>query len=285
MAIATVNPDATAIDGSVWISNFDTFGDLISGLVTPIGKEDSSTLFRISLSTTGAFTADEYESIARGVMLFDVAGAIASGLLPDGAIVTAANVSLYPNNTPNDNFGSSLVLTSYDRTLLASTTSLTASTDYRLFRDQHVYENPPLTFNFSWRTIHVSEYSATRHAFSAITAGTRIVYPLNDAAVTELNASITGAYPFHTGLMLDWDFDWVWTDLDLGVGSVAPTWVSNVEDRLDIRSSRHATQADRPQLNLTYYVGTGHAVLDLTGQKASAGDTLEADFLTVEAFT
>ena len=288
MATFTVNPGATAIDGEVHYSGFTQFYNLVSGFGgSTMAKDDSDANYRIYIGTTGSFISGEWEPVSRGILLFDVAASIAAGDMPVGAVVTAAEVSVYPNGTANNNFGGTeLVLAAYDRTLLTDTTTLTTSDDFRNYRTVEIIEDPPATFNYYYMHPTNAEYGTTRKAYADVVSGTRIAFTLNATALAELNASITGSYPFHTSLLTNWDFDYDWSDYqDPTTGATNPTWVSNVEDSLSISSGRNATPSQRPQLNLTYYVGTGNATLEVVGQKASAGDTLEASFFHLEVFT
>jgi len=210
---ASLYSGATAIDGQIIRGNYESWAALTSGAGTLANTSDTSINMRIGGTAT---TSGEFSQLSRGVLLFDVA---ASSKIPEGAVATAATLTLWPTGNPTDNFVSSLVLTNAPVT---SYTSLVVA-DYALLKAQPV------------------EHGTTRKAVSSITLNTPFTFTLNQAALATLNSTLESGNVFELGLMFDWDY------LD-----VAPAWVASKQDDVFLGSVNHATASKRPVLAVTY---------------------------------
>lgn len=190
-------------------------------------------------------TTDLWSDLWRGIFLFDPSP------LPPGSIITGGSLSLYVNTITARSFSSSFVLTNAP---VASYTTI-ASGDYDLLHDQPV------------------EHGTARVLLSSLSAGSRFSLTLNSTAITTFNSLFDSGNVFELGLMFDWDFD-----------GTSPTWSSGASDDLEITSSESGA-ANWPILTLEYYVRGGYATLEITGTKASAGDTLKATLMVAEVFS
>jgi hypothetical protein len=243
MSSATMQSSATDVDGYV------TRGGVIQTWANIIAGNGTAAVYTpgtgFSMKIQGGLSAGEWTDVVRGVFMFDPAG-----VLPTGAIITGASISLYPNATTSRNFLSSFVLTSAPVT---AATSLIAG-DYQLIKATQV------------------EYGTARVTLASLVAGTRFTFTLNAAAFAAFQAALTAVGVFKLGLMFDWDFD-----------NTSPTWASAADDITVMTVESGSTKW--PILTITYRVGMGYATVALTGTKASAGDTLTADMWAVEVFT
>src|SRR3972149_844308 len=216
-----------------------------SSLISSAGNNADYTDTRVIMKLTAYSALDQWSAVRRGVFMFDPVS------LPTGAVILGGSLSLNPQNTPTDNFLSELVLTNAPVT---SPTSL-------------------ITADFALLHSSPEEYGTARVAVSSISANVRFEFTLNSAALTAFQSLYDSGGVFKLGLMFDWDFE-----------STSPVWVGgSAEDSITITSVSGV--ANHPILTIEYYVATDYATLEIVGQKASAGDTLTASFLTVEAYT
>ena len=198
-----------------------------------------------SMIFTAHTTTNEWTTNSRMVFLFDPAS------LPTGAVITGGTLQLYCNTISANNFGSSFVLTNAPVT--AYTSLITA--DYNRLHLQKV------------------EHGTARVTVASLSAGSYFTFTLNSTALTTFQSLYDSGNVFELGLMYDWDFD-----------ETSPTWSSGLSDDITIMTVE-AGSTKWPILSIEYYVGTGNATLEIVGQKASAGDTLNATLLAVEVYT
>jgi len=215
-------------------------------LISSAGNAVDYTSSGFTMKLTANATTSLWTGVRRGIFLFDPSP------LPPGSIITGGSISFYCNATTSRVFSSSFVLTNAPVT--AYTSLITA--DYALLHAQPV------------------EHGTARVTLASLVAGTRFAFTLNATALTTFQSLYDSGNVFELGLMFDWDFD-----------EVSPTWQSGaVEDDVTVMTVESGS-TKWPILTIEYYVGGGYANLELTCQKANAGDTCDADLFAVEVFS
>jgi hypothetical protein len=232
----------------------------VDGYITRNGVVETWAVITAGAGTTAAYTpgtgfsmklqahtdAGKWTDCVRGVFLFDPAP------LPAGSVITGGSISFYPNATTKRELSSSFVLTNAPVT---GYTSLVTA-DYARLKALPV------------------EHGTARVTLASLTAAARFTFTLNAQALVTFNSLYQSGNKFELGLMFDWDFD-------AGAG---PAWASGAADDITIMTVESGS-TKWPILTITYRVGMGYATVNLTGTKASAGDTLTAEMWAVEVFT
>ncbi len=245
--VAQINPDrnveTNSFDGWAGRAGMQAWTNLLT--LAGNGKGDTET--RVQMALTSSVTLDMWQGIRRGFMLFY----IPDGPIPAGAIVESANVSLFSEFNPGDNFSTSLTLTDSDP---ASNTGLSTAD----------YLGGPGTV----------EYTDTRVTLLSMGATTRFEFELNAAGLAALGTAIVGQTVFKTGIRFSHDFD-----------NTEPTWVSNVQDDVYISSADNANASRWPYLEVTFRIGPGNATVKVTGEKGNSADGITIDTWVVEIFS
>jgi len=239
---------ASAVDGYVdnaW--NGVSWASLQSSV--GFSANDAGTLMYLSLVSTGSGIGldKNWGYVRLMILLFD-----AYSVIPTGATVTSATLNFYAHSAPTgDHYASEIVLTNAPVTAY---TSLVKG-DFELLMGTRI------------------EHGTARIPYASITEGW-YSFTLNSTALTTLNSTLGSGNVFELGMANSWVFD-----------NIEPTWVGAYEDVVTVRTHDHGTSSTWPYLTVNYKVLGGNTVLTLTGTKADASDTLDADLWAVEVFT
>jgi hypothetical protein len=241
---ATITLNPTLVDGR---AGREGAAESFATIISSNGNANDSANANIVMRLQSAVNPSEWQACRRGFLSFDPT----DETLPDGAIITAAVLSISVTSPGTNSFTQSICVT---KGTLANTSGIAAAD----------YQGTKAGGQTEW---------ASRVTVASMSAGVRSTWTLNAAGLAALETAFAGGSPYVLSLYFSGDLD-----------ATSPTWGSSLTDDVSLASNDTASPSARPQLIVTYRIGPGHAVASLTGTLANTGDTVNCSLFNIEVF-